>query len=380
MRILHMCLSCFYVDNFSYQENVLPRINKQDGHEVKIIASTEIFLQGQLAYDTPRVYFNEDGIEVIRVPYRRFLPSFLMKKIRFYPHIYSLIDEFKPEVILFHGAAAGELLTVSNYVRHNGNVKLYVDSHESYNNSGTTWLSLEILHRFFYRLILKYSKQSISSFLCIGTDSIKFMNEVYDIPKEDLEFYPLGGVILPDNIYIKTRAKARHDLQLDNNELVFFHSGKIDKLKKTIELIKAFSLVDDSSFRLIIAGIFLEDVKEEIENLIEKDNRITFLGWKNPKELESLLCAADVYIQPGSVSATLQNAMCNRCAIVVNDVEEYIPFVNGNGFFVKDEKELLEVYKKFHLHPECITIMKENSLKKAKEMLDYEKLAARLYR
>ena len=41
MRILHLCLSCFYIDGYNYQENILPRINHEDGHDVRILASTE---------------------------------------------------------------------------------------------------------------------------------------------------------------------------------------------------------------------------------------------------------------------------------------------------------------------------------------------------
>ena len=44
MRILHMCLAAFYIDKYSYQENILPRMHKKQGHEVQIIASVETFV------------------------------------------------------------------------------------------------------------------------------------------------------------------------------------------------------------------------------------------------------------------------------------------------------------------------------------------------
>lgn len=39
MKILHLCLACFYIDGYTYQENILPRINREDGHDVRILAS-----------------------------------------------------------------------------------------------------------------------------------------------------------------------------------------------------------------------------------------------------------------------------------------------------------------------------------------------------
>ncbi len=29
MKIVHMCLGCFYPDNYSYQENMLPKYHKE---------------------------------------------------------------------------------------------------------------------------------------------------------------------------------------------------------------------------------------------------------------------------------------------------------------------------------------------------------------
>ena len=71
MKIVHCCLSCFYIDNYNYQENALPRQNKLDGHDVSIIASTETFINNtNLGYVQPSQYVNEDGIPVRRIPYR----------------------------------------------------------------------------------------------------------------------------------------------------------------------------------------------------------------------------------------------------------------------------------------------------------------------
>ena len=43
MRILHLCLSAFYIDEAGYQENHLVQQHVKDGHEVLVIASTETF-------------------------------------------------------------------------------------------------------------------------------------------------------------------------------------------------------------------------------------------------------------------------------------------------------------------------------------------------
>ena len=65
MRILHLCLACFYIDGYNYQENILPRINHEDGHDVRILASTETYVDNlHLGYVEPREYVTEYGVPI----------------------------------------------------------------------------------------------------------------------------------------------------------------------------------------------------------------------------------------------------------------------------------------------------------------------------
>jgi hypothetical protein len=43
MKVVHLCLGCFYIDNYSYQENMLPKYHKLAGHEVSVVASLVSF-------------------------------------------------------------------------------------------------------------------------------------------------------------------------------------------------------------------------------------------------------------------------------------------------------------------------------------------------
>ena len=69
MRILHLCLACFYIDGYNYQENILPRINHEDGHDVRILASTETYVDNlHLGYVEPREYVTEYGVPIRKQP------------------------------------------------------------------------------------------------------------------------------------------------------------------------------------------------------------------------------------------------------------------------------------------------------------------------
>ena len=123
MKILHLAISCFYVEGYNYQENILPRINKEHGHDVLIIASRETFINNSKhGYAKSGTFTNEDGIQVVRLKYKYWLPKFINRKLRIYSGLYKKLNEFKPDIIMFHGMAAIDLLTVRKYIIKNPNV------------------------------------------------------------------------------------------------------------------------------------------------------------------------------------------------------------------------------------------------------------------
>lgn len=382
MKILHCCLSCFYIDNYNYQENMLVREHVRAGHEVLVLASTENYdAQGQLSYGAPRRYSGSDGAEVLRLPYRRLGPHALKRKIRAYPGVYQQLCEAKPDVIMFHGACAWELLTVLRYKKANPSVKIYIDSHEDFNNSARGFISKNILHRLFYRSIFKKSIPYVEKVLCISTETMDFIGEFYGCPLDKMEYFPLGGKIFDDAVYEENRANARVKYGIQADTLVFLQSGKFDKKKRLAEALEAFQkLPRVQNVQYLIAGVLQDDVKAEVEALLAKDDRIHFLGWKNAQELMQLLCAADVYVQPGSQSATLQNSICCRCAVMVDDVPSHHPFVKGNGWMVHGAEALVQAFEAaIHAFQEGrLGQMRAQSLSIARQLLDYEKMAQRL--
>lgn len=382
MKILHCCLSNFYIDGYNYQENMLVREHVKAGHDVQVLASTEIYDQnGKLSYSAPRRYRSSDGADVVRLPYRKLGPHALMKKIRAYPGVYDRLRSAEPDVILFHGTCAWELLSVLRYKKNYPTVKLYLDSHEDFNNSARSFLSKNILHRLFYRPIFRKSIPHVEKILCISIETMDFIGRFYGCPKEKIEYFPLGGSIFNDVDYQSNRNNIRKENGIKPGELIFFQSGKFDKNKKLAEALIAFqTLPRFDNAKYLIAGVLQDDIKDDVEALIAKDERITFLGWKTAPELMQLLCAADVYVQPGSQSATLQNSICCRCAVIVDDVPSHYPFVKGNGWMVDSTEALVQAFEAAiqAFQENELGHMRAQSLYIARQLLDYEKMAKRL--
>lgn len=380
MKILHVHLCGPFTEGLNYQENILPVINKKHGHEVKIIASTEKYVHSnRLGYIKPGKYVDDNKINIVRVPYRNFLPRIIMSKVRAYKHVYEVVSEFNPEIILQHGVPAYELLTLARYKKENPNIRFYVDSHEDFHNSARNFLSREILHRRFYKPIIQKALPYIDKILCVSLEVFDFLEKIYDIPRSMMEFYPLGGIVIDGIEYQKRRKKIRRNLGLSEEELLFVHSGKLNRKKRTEDVLKAFSMVKGSKLRLLLIGHLNKDIEKNVRALIAQDERISFVGWKTGEEVLDYLCACDMYLQPGTQSATLQNAICCGCPIMVYPYKSHDAYLKGNGFFVKNTNDMIEVFKKVYENPNLLDDMKTASLKIAYELLDYSKLAKRLY-
>jgi 1,2-diacylglycerol 3-alpha-glucosyltransferase len=376
MRIAHLCLSNWYVPGFAYQENQLVARHVADGHKVLVIASTEVMTKsGKVEYWPASRITQNDGVEVIRLPYS-FWPLKLARKLRVHPGLYELLRDFRPDTILFHGSAGWEVQTAARYARDNPEVLYYIDSHEDKNNSARGFVSREILHKLYYRSCLSRAMPHVRKLLCYSTESIDFVTEYYRIPRDRTELFPLGGNIPDDDQYTEKRNRTRSSLGVQATDIVFIQSGKQTRAKKLLDTLTAFRALANPKAKLLIAGSLDPEVEKAVMEIVGTTPNISFLGWQTPESLEDLLCAADVYVQPGTQSATMQNSMCCRCAQIIRDVPAHHAYANANGWLIKTDEDLQVAMRQ--AMEQDILAMGVRSHQKALEMLDYRKLANRV--
>ena len=193
-KILHLCLANFYIDNFSYQENILPKEHKNLGFEVLIVASTESFdSHGALTYLNPSDYVNEHGIRVIRLSYSKFFPKFIMKKIRSYTGLSHTLNEFMPDIIFIHDVQFLDVYKIRRFATMHPDVEIYADCHADFTNSARGFLSREILHKIFYRGCASILNQVTKKFWGVLPSRVIFLNEVYKLPLNKIDLLLLGS-------------------------------------------------------------------------------------------------------------------------------------------------------------------------------------------
>lgn len=265
MKILHCCLSNFFIDGFGYQENIISKINQYDGNDVLIIASRENYVDGKLQLTNSGTYINEYGVRIIRLPYYRFGSERLQRKLRVFPTFRNELYSYRPDVVLFHGTCGFELLTLQKYKIDHPEVRVYVDSHEDYHNSARTWLSRNTLYRFWYTPIIRQTYKSFDKILYISEETKEFLVSLFGLDANMLEYFPLGGTIPSDDEYLEQRKRTRTILGCSDNTILCIHSGKLLPRKRTDIALDGFMHCDKSDLKLIIIGRADNDINRDLK-------------------------------------------------------------------------------------------------------------------
>lgn len=377
MKILHVCLFSSFTENMGYQENILSETHARDGHEVTIISNCSIFKDGVLCPTNSVDKIINYNIRLIRVHFMFSKFGLISRKIGKVNNMYNLLNEIDPDIIIYHGAQGIELLTIAQYVKKK-RVRFYIDTHADYNNSSSKIINL-VYHRAVQRTILNKILTKVSKIFYISIESGIFARNELGIPESKLEFMPLGGFPVVPESKSSIRAKIRNIYNISSDTIIFIHTGKFNSDKKTSEIVRAFNSCNNQNIKLILAGVFENEMDKKDLNTMSSDERILFLGWKNIEELRELIIASDCYLQPGTQSASLQLAICCGIAVMIYPYKSHEPYLVNNGYFVSDEASIKKNIDFLSNNKEILEKMGEASLKIANEILDYNKIAKIFY-
>lgn len=311
MRILHCCLAQFYIDNYSYQENILPKMHKLQGHKVAILASTETFIDNAvLGYLKPGSYYTKDGIPVTRLPYSKLFPHFLARKLRIYNGVSKVVENFNPDIIFLHDLQFISIKEIVSYVKKHKNVRIYVDGHTDFINSAKNWLSKNILHGIVYKWCAKKIEPYTTKFYGTLPLRVEFIRTVYGISAGKIELLALGADESVFDLEKKDeiRTSIRKALYIKENDFVIVTGGKIDHRKNIHILMKAVNELQKEDIKLIVFGTPDQQMKNDIEKLA-KSTSIRYIGWIPSEKVYDYFFAADLAFFPGTHSVLWEQAV-----------------------------------------------------------------------
>lgn len=379
MKILHLCLGCFYVDNYSYQENMLPKYHKSMGYDVEIVASTLSFdKNGNSCNINSGVYNNEFGIKVTRLPYARWAGVKLGKFLRVYEGTYEVIEKIKPNIIFIHGCQFLDMKLVVKYVKKY-NCKIYVDNHADFSNSATNWLSKNILHGVLWKYCAHIIEPYTLKFYGVLPVRVDFLKDIYKLPSDKCELLVMGA----DDDLVKSansemRKKIRKKYGILQNEFLVITGGKIDKWKtQTFLLMEAIKKIDSDKIKLLVFGSVTTELKDHMKSLVD-ESKIRYIGWIQSKDSYNLFSAADLVVFPGRHSVMWEQVVAQGIPMIVKKWQgtTHVDLGGNVKFITEDSIEEIQmlIEEVFNNREEYIK-MKEIAVEKGMKEFSYAEIA-----
>ena len=370
MRILIVTTGNEFTPSMLYKENYLIKAAQAHGDEIFVFANQYTYVKGK----TELVVAEEkvEGYTLKRFKYRSYGNKMLTSRVRRIDGLENEIIRLKPDLIFFNCGQVYNIKNLKLIKQALPEVKIVLDFSTKYLNSARNWFSRNVQHRLMYRSWLQQALPYVDKIFYISQESKVFAKEMYKFPDEIMEHNNLPGEIIP----VETKMAYKHEvfakMGMTKDTIMFMYSGKIYPEKKVDRLVRAFVRTEVPNFRLIIIGVYNDDSSRlAIEPLIASDKRIKFMNFVSGSELTKYVCAADLYIQPGSISQTCQTAVCCGTPLCFNDIPTHREIYNGNGFFVDSEEDIYNVFETISKNPSILKDMSRKAYLMAREELDY---------
>lgn len=382
MKIIHLCLSGPYNDNWGYQDNLLPLYHQKLGHDVTVITTNTMHgSTGPIIPTSEREYRLENGLHIIRVSVKPLINMKFGQAYRYF-RVYDLLRLLKPDFIMIHGLVTITALQAIKYKKKiNPSCTIIADTHQDYNNSP---IKNTLKNRLFFkslRLLNKVCAKQYARIFGITPGCIDYAFEEFKIPKERFELLPLGCDT--DRINWKEKAEKRklicQKYGISYNDFVVVSGGKLDKLKNTHSLIEAVGKSHNKDIKLIIFGSIADDYKSQIKGLVGKyGKKVVYTGFLSLPEVYDLYLAADLAVFPGSQSALWQQAIASGIPTVFKKWPNiwYLD-VGGNCLFLEkaDWREIKDIIQVLTSDDEKTQRMKEVARIKGYDMFSYREIA-----
>lgn len=382
MKIVHLCLGCFYPDNYSYQENLLPKFHKQLGYDVEVIASTQSFDEhGKTCFlDNVGSYQNEYDIKVTRLAYK--WNNKLGRKLKRYKGTYEAIKKANPDFLFIHGGQFLDIDIVVDYLKKHKDVKVVVDNHADFSNSGTNWFSINIVHKILWKHCLNIIEPYTLKFFGVLPARVDFLVDIYGLPKEKCELLVMGA----DDELVEAAAKpevrkvTREKYGISEDDFLIMTGGKIDKWKtQTLLLMEAVQNIDNDKVKLIVFGSVAQELMDSVKELSD-GTKVQYIGWIKSEESYEYYAAADLVVFPGRHSVFWEQVAGQGVPMIVKDWPgtHHID-VGGNVVFIdKDSSKLIEeeIYKML-IDKELYKNMKRVAKGEAKHRFSYKSISKR---
>lgn len=373
MKIVNLALGNTYNEGWGYQENLLTKWQKLNGHDVTVITSRMVNNKNDDGYHLtdPCEYTNDLRIKVIRLDYP--FNIWPIRTLRIFKNLYKTIEKENPDFIFIHNGQFLDSLKVCKYLKNHPNCKASCDNHADETNSAKSFFP-KVLHYTIWKYCMNRLNKYVHKFYGVLPIRCDFLKKYYNLPDNKVDLLVMG---VDDELIEKAGVDSiqfKKDHNLSSDTLNIITGGKIDHYKtETLNLMEAVK--DQKDIRLFIFGSIGDEIKDRFNELLS-DN-MTYLGWLTQEESYAALKSCDVAIFPGRHSVIWEQCVGLGIPLIVrswpgtNHVD-----IGGNSIFLKEgsTQELKHEIDKLK-DRSYLNNLKEKSLSNNKEQFSYKHIA-----
>ena len=306
MNIVHICIQTPYNDDYGYQDNLLPKYHRKQGHDVTVITTNTKHHEGKIIEIDTDDYTLPDGQRIIRLKAEEKRLFKILKPLKIHNY-YELLCEIKPDLIMVHGLGDFSAYQVAKYVdRINPDCKVVADNHLDYNiGKGFLQCKHKFLYKWFNIKMQKYYKVVYG----VTPWRIEFMQKVFGIKKCKSDLLVMGGddekIMFDRADEIRSSIRQKHNI--NNDDFLVVSGGKIDKNKNIHLLMQAVADTKLENIKLIVFGQPIDEMESVVEYYAHYDN-IRYIGWIPADKSYDYFLASDLAVFPGQHSVLWEQA------------------------------------------------------------------------
>ena len=352
MKILHIVINGTYTPGMAYQDNILPRYHALAGHQVTIMASCRVYDKTEKKLITVPAGERRmpDGELLIRVPFRKIVNAQISDRLRLVPDLEERLEQIAPEFILLHGVSTLSIPALKRYMEKHPSVRLIIDNHADFSNSGTNPLSHYLLHRGLWRRMTRIIAPVTETFYGVIPARVDFLINEYGAPRDKCALLLMGA---DDELAEKAESpeiirETRERYGIGADDFLIVTGGAINQTKKqTLLLMQAVKKLAEERVKLLIFGSVSRELREEFDALTD-GLRIRYIGWQDAEDTYPVIAAADLAVYPGRHS-TLWEQTAGQGIPMVCKYWDGTTHVDGGGnvrFIYHDStEEILEILR-----------------------------------
>ncbi len=382
MRIVHLCLEAPYTDLWGYQENLLGKYHRKQGHEVTVITINRKHENGTIITVPAGRYDLPDGQHIIRLEYSRILCDKISRIVRRYP-IYELLLELQPDFVMVHGLSNPSVLQLRRYIKkHRPDCRVIADNHmDEFNAPALNGCKGRFLIAC-YRAINRRMRGVYRTVYGVTPGRVEYQQRIFGIPREKCALLPMGAD--DEQINFDKAPTLRQELRekhgIGEQDFLLVTGGRIDAAKKIDVLLQAVTELSSDRIKLIVFGK-PDGEMEKVLTQYEGHSAVRLIGWLPSEKVYDYFLASDLIVFPGSHSVLWEQACaCGVPAIFARRHGMEHVDLGGNCLLVNGESvsELQEAICGLAEHPAAYSEMQEKARTLGASAFSYAAMAERI--